>query len=264
MNELHATPPFDALWRGIDPYDWLDELEGEAYRDVDSRRTIRFEVDGASYFAKIHESTPRRERIKNWLSLRPPILDATSEVRAIERLKLCGVAVPEIVAWGVRGKAASARRSFVITRDVGTQHTLSDACIAGLSPSERRIAIRELALAIRTMHAAGVNHRDCYLVHVLVRHLSSEGADLVLLDFHRAQVRESVPRRWIAKDLGGLWFSAEVAGLSRTSLFRFVRCYTGMPPADALRTQRVLWSEVAARRRGLIRERKRRGDRFGR
>ena len=92
------------------------------------------------------------------------------------------------------------------------------------------------------MHAAGVNHRDCYLVHVLCPEpVPGVAPQPVLLDLHRAQIREVVPQRWRAKDLGGLAFSAMDANLTRTDLFRFVRAYAGGSAAAALRAAPSLW-----------------------
>ena len=264
MNEVFARPPFKALWTDLDPFDWITKQEGTTYREVDQRRTFSFELGGQTYFAKVHSGTPLRETLKNWTSLRQPIWDARTEVRALERLAHCGVGVPRVVAWGVRGKRVTTRRSFIITEDVGTQRTLADAAAEDLPLRVRRRAILELAAAVRTMHEAGINHRDCYLVHVLVRTLGPDSADLVLLDLHRAQIRDAVPLRWRAKDLGGLWFSAENAHLSRTDLLRFVRCYAGRSAADALREAPEVWRSAAARAKGLCRERARRGSAFGR
>ena len=254
MNELEVRSPFDALWEKVDPFEWLRSVPGETFRRVGGRRTFRFEHDGHGYFAKTHSGTQWREVVKNWLSLRPPIYDAHAEVRAIRRLERAGVAVPEIVAWGRRGKRRTTRQSFLVTRDVGTQRTLEDIAREGVAEAWRKLIVRDLAVLARTMHAAGVNHRDCYLTHVLVRSLAREGADLVLLDLHRAQVRDVVPSRWRAKDLAGLWFSSAPAKPRRTELLRFVRDYVGTSPSEELRTNRSFWSAVERRRGALLRE----------
>lgn len=254
MNELELDAPFHDLWRDTDPYEWLADVDGETFRHVDGRRTFRFELDGQAYFAKTHDGTSPLEVLKNWLFLRPPIYDAYAEVRAIRRLERVGVPVPKIVAWGRCGRRRTARRSFLVTRDVGTQRTLEDVAREGPREPERRIVVRDLAVLARAMHAAGVNHRDCYLTHVLVRALDPDHADLVLLDLHRAQVRDTVPLRWRAKDLAGLWFSSAPARPRRTELMRFVRCYTGAPASVELRANSSFWRAVRRRRDALLRE----------
>ena len=265
--DVTAAPPFDRLWHGEDPLLWIESAGGEPFRDLPDRRTTRLEVEGEIYFAKVHRGVGVGETLRSLASLRLPAFDARAEVKAIARLRQAGVDVPEVVAWGVDEAPAHRRRSFVVTRDVGTQRTLADVA-SELAPDahrERRAWTRALGRAIGAMHAAGVNHRDCYLVHVLCPEPAPGAAPRpVLLDLHRAQVRAEVPQRWRAKDLGGLAFSAMDAGLTRTDLLRFVRAYAGGSAAAALRAEPSLWRAVEARRAGLVAERTRRGERFGR
>lgn len=267
MNHCVARPPFDALWRGVDPFRWLDQQSGEDFRTLPDRRTFRFEHDGASYFAKLHSGVGLAETLRSLGSLRLPTFDARAEVRAIERLRSAGVHVPEVVAWGARGVLPHRRRSFVVTRDVGTQRNLFET-LAALPPgahAERRAWIRALGRSVGAMHGAGVNHRDCYLVHVLCPEPAPhEPPRPVLLDLHRAQVRPAVPLRWRAKDLGGLAFSSMDLDLSAADHLRFVGAYAGGRAAAALRRDPELWRAAEARRAGLVAERERRGERFGR
>lgn len=270
MNELSASPPFDRIWSGVDPYEWLDAVNSETYREVDGRRTFRFELEGKSYFAKVHGGVTLRETLKSASSLRRPEVDSRAEVRAIEALGRADVGAPKVAAWGVRGRRLGSRRSFVITEDVGTQRTLHDLCDAshGVDPSSKRVLLRALARATAGMHRAGVNHRDCYLVHVLCPPpgppFHAEDPRLVFLDLHRAQVRSEVPFRWRAKDLGGLHFSSEPASLTRTDRARFIAAYAGTSFREAITKAPGLWRAVEKRRDALRRERARRGGRFGR
>jgi heptose I phosphotransferase len=80
------------------------------------------------------------------------------------------------------------------------------------------------------MHGSGVNHRDFYLCHFLLsRSWLDTGSridpPLYLIDLHRGQVRRRVPRRWVEKDLAGLYFSSMDAGLTRRDHLRFITCY---------------------------------------
>jgi len=270
VNQLIAKPPFDRVWSSVDPYEWLDSAEGETYRDIDGRRTFRFELSGKGYFAKVHGGVSLRETVKSAASLRRPEIDSRAEVRAIEALAKAGVGVPRVAAWGVRGQRLRTRRSFIVTEDVGTQRTLHDLCeaVPPIDHTSRLALIRTLGRATARMHAAGINHRDCYLVHVLCAGpgppFHSTDPELVFLDLHRAQVRSSVPLRWRAKDLGGLFFSSEPGRLSRTDLARFVSAYAGTSFKEALTAEPALWRAVEKRRGALVRERARRGGRFGR
>ena len=88
----------------------------------------------------------------------------------------------------------------------------------------------------RKMHRAGINHRDFYLCHFLMDEpLALDQAPVLhLIDLHRAQIRQNVPRRWLVKDLGGLLFSAFEKGLTSRDLLRFMRLYSDRPLREVL------------------------------
>ena len=180
---------------------WLEARAGRVHRDLPTRRTFEFEHAGARWFAKIHLGVGERELFKNLLVLRLPVFGAEAELGAIARLDAAGLPTLSVAAWGVsRDLLPTRRRSFLVTRAIEHDETLEDRVRARfLDPSERRDRIRDLAGLVRRMHEAGVNHRDLYLVHVLLT-----GDGLRLIDLHRAQVRGAVPRRWRAKDLAAL------------------------------------------------------------
>ena len=109
----------------------------------------------------------------------------------------------------------------------------------------------------RKMHKAGINHRDFYLCHFLMDVPSAEDPEearekdkrpvLHLVDLHRAQIRQNVPRRWLVKDLGGLLFSAFEKDLTRRDLLRFVRIYSDRPLREVLVKEAGVWDEVVER-----------------
>ena len=70
---------------------------------------------------------------------------------------------------------------------------------------------------------------------------------LHLIDLHRAQIRQNVPRRWVVKDLGGLLFSAFEKDLTRRDLLRFVRTYSERPLREALVKDARIWDDVVER-----------------
>ena len=59
-----------------------------------------------------------------------------------------------------------------------------------------------------------------------------------------ALIDAALPRRWIVKDVAGLYFSALHIGLNRQDFLRFVRVYSGRPVREALREQASFWNEV--------------------
>ncbi len=69
---VELKEPFATLWRGKDPFEEVKTLQGEVFRELETRRTLRFEMAGKSYFLKWHRGTTLKEIIKNLLSLRMP------------------------------------------------------------------------------------------------------------------------------------------------------------------------------------------------
>lgn len=80
MVELKA--PLTTLWRGKDAFEEVKTLQGEVFRELETRRTLRFELDGKSYFLKWHKGTSLKEIVKNLISLRMPVLGADREWHA--------------------------------------------------------------------------------------------------------------------------------------------------------------------------------------
>ena len=53
---LILRKPFDTLWKNKDAFEEVEKLSGEVYRSVATRRTIRFEIDGKSFYLKLHQT----------------------------------------------------------------------------------------------------------------------------------------------------------------------------------------------------------------
>src|SRR5690606_4283685 len=102
------------------------------------------------------------------------------------------------------------------------------------------------------LHDGGVCHRDFYLCHFLQD--AEDPLKLYLIDLHRALIRRRLGRRWIVKDLGGLYFSALDIGLTTRDLLRFLRVYSGKPLRAALREDGRFWEDVRLRALALKRK----------
>ncbi|BBU79729.1 lipopolysaccharide core heptose(I) kinase [Escherichia coli] len=246
---VELKEPFATLWRGKDPFEEVKTLQGEVFRELETRRTLRFEMAGKSYFLKWHRGTTLKEIIKNLLSLRMPVLGADREWNAIHRLRDVGVDTMYGVAFGDLKKGINplTRTSFIITEDLTPTISLEDYCAdwATNPPDVRvkRMLIKRVATMVRDMHAAGINHRDCYICHFLL-HLPFSGKEeelkISVIDLHRAQIRAKVPRRWRDKDLIGLYFSSMNIGLTQRDIWRFMKVYFGMPLRKILSFERNL------------------------
>ncbi len=229
---IELTEPFASEWKDRDPFEEVKKLDGEVFRALESRRTLRFTLAGRSWFVKIHRGTALKEALKNLISLRLPVLGADREWSAIHRLYSLGVDTMTGAGFGQRGLNPLQRESFIITEDLSPTISLEDYCATWQekppSVKEKRRLIRRVAEMVRKMHAGGVNHRDCYICHFLL-HLPYQATDttfkISVIDLHRAQIRNQVPRRWRNKDLIGLYFSSLNIGLTRNDLLWFLTIY---------------------------------------
>ncbi len=241
------APPFDALWAGRDPHAAVEALQGQVFRELEARRTLRFEIAGRGYFVKIHRGVGWAEIVKNLVSLRAPVLGAGNEYRALRRLTEIGVASMTPVAFAERGVDPARQHSFIITEELANTISLEDHCRDWpMTPPPlvwKHALIQRVAEMAGRMHRGGVNHRDFYLCHFLL-HLDlpprPEAFRLSLIDLHRAQTRTVTPRRWRDKDLAGLYFSALEIGLTRRDVLRFLRAYFEQPLRTVLREEVAL------------------------
>ncbi|MCC5796459.1 MAG: lipopolysaccharide core heptose(I) kinase RfaP [Methylophaga sp.] len=263
-NSCYLRDDLSQAWVGQSIFDVVAELDGEIFRNKEGRRTLRFELDGRSYFLKYHAGVGWLEIFKNLLALRLPIISARNEWQAIEFLQKHGLDTMTLAAYGERGWNPARRQSFVITDDltdtmslewVGEQWQQRPPSFAS-----KQALIRKLADISRVMHGNGMNHRDYYLCHFLLdkdfEHSNSFTTDtpVYLIDLHRAQLRQRTPQRWIIKDLGSLYFSANRVPLTRRDILRFMKIYSGMPLRKLLKTQQPFWQQVQQRADALLAE----------
>ncbi|MBH3339734.1 lipopolysaccharide core heptose(I) kinase RfaP [Pseudomonas mendocina] len=248
--QLILAEPFKSLWAGKDAFEEVEGLQGQVYRELEARRTLRTEVDGKGYFVKIHRGIGWGEILKNLVTARLPVLGAGQEWKAIQRLSEAGVSTMTAVAYGERGSNPAQQHSFIVTEELAPTVDLEQLALnwhaQPPAPGLKRALIRRVAQMTGRMHAAGVNHRDCYICHFLLHTDKPFDADdfrLSIIDLHRAQVRDAVPRRWRDKDLAGLYFSALGIGLTQRDLLRFLKDYFGVVDSRPLR--QILKDEAA-------------------
>ncbi len=247
-------------------FDWLLTVGGTVHRDVKHRRTVGFQAGDRRYFIKIHRPCGWGEVLKNWLSLHAPVVSARAEWEAIERLQQLGVPTMTVAGRGERGQAPAALESFVIT--VALEGMISLETLVrdwgGLTGVNQKLLKRALlgkiAALAHTLHQGGVNHRDFYLCHFLVKNRDwrawqpGDALELFVIDLHRAQLRDRVPERWLVKDLGGLLFSALDGGVTRCDLLRFVKVYRGPRWRGSLVAEKNLWARVRRNAERLYRD----------
>ncbi|KID04613.1 MAG: lipopolysaccharide core heptose(I) kinase RfaP [Hafnia alvei] len=245
---IELKEPLTTLWKGKDPFVEVEKLQGEVFRALETRKTLRFSLAEKSYFIKIHYGTTLKEVLKNLISFRIPVLGADREWKAIHRLYQLNVDTMKGIGFGQTGANPLTRKSFIITEDLAPTISLEDYCADWeQTPPDfriKRMLIKRLATMVRKMHRGGVNHRDCYICHFLL-HLPFDGDDesqlkLSVIDLHRSQIRDKVPKRWRDKDLIGLYFSSSNIGLSKKDILYFLKIYFDAPLRQTLTQEREL------------------------
>ncbi len=250
-------------WQGKDLFEQILSLEGEEFRNMDGRRTLRFEKDGRGYFAKLYSGIGWPRILKSLLTLRkPPVLSAANEWLAIKKLEELGVTTMTLVGYGEQGASPAHRQSFIITQELEQTESLEDFCRnwKDQAPDCRLkwAMIRKLAQISRQLHENGINHRDYYLCHFLLDissgrdNVNPDSLTLFLIDLHRVQFRCRLPQRWRLKDLAGLYFSSMEIGLTQRDLYRFICVYTHQSLRPALSENKRLWQQIERRGERLL------------
>lgn len=258
--ELYLRDDLTAAWAERDPFEVVRELQGETYRVVKNRRTLRFVEGGAAYFAKVHDAVGWREIVKELCNLKLPPVGARNEFVACRHLAARRIKAPRVAAFGRQGLNPARARSFVVCDALDGYVSLEDLADAWLTdppaPALRRHVVYAVADLARRLHGAGVNHRDFYLCHIWAQaaSLSRGEVELAIIDLHRAQIRPRVPRRWILRDLAALMFSAAHLGLPRNDYLRFLKRYTRRPLRSVLRKDAALLRRVRRRADRLVAE----------
>lgn len=255
---IYLNADLQRLWQGRDPFAMVDSIDGKVYRKVKNRRTLQFMLDGKSYFLKQHKGAGWAEIIKNLVQLRMPVLGASNEWVALNKLQELGVDTMEVAAYGIKGSNPANLQSFIITLELTQTISLEDYCKAWPHQKPqtklKHNLIRQLALTSKTLHHNNICHRDFYLCHFLLHTSTLDqklDPKLSLIDLHRALVKTSLGRRWVEKDLVGLYFSALDIGLTQRDLFRFMKIYSSNSLRDCLQRDGRFWSRVDSRARQM-------------
>ena len=257
---LYLDDELGEAWQDQDVFRLLKNQDGKIYRQVKGRTTLQFNFQGNSYFLKFHSGVGWKEIFKNLLQLRLPILGASNEWHAIQRLEELGLDTMSVVAYGRRGLSPATQESFIVTRELENTVSLEDYCAdwqKNPPPFRVKMAlIAKVAAMSRRLHRAGICHRDFYLCHFhLLKGSELEPQSVVpklfLIDLHRALVKRRLDRRWIVKDIAGLYFSSMEIGLTARDRLRFARIYGGGSLRDTLEKDRQFWNDVIRRGKSL-------------
>jgi len=149
--------------------------------------------------------------------------------------------IPTMVPFsvGLRKHFGFKKESFLLTKEIEGVERLEHYLPGHFSPpldshrlKEKRTLIRELAVLIKRMHLLGLNHRDLYLCHILVKKDSHHHWKIYFADLHRVDQRKKVGLRWRVKDLSALNYSADKKLITLTDRLRFITHYQGERKLD--------------------------------
>lgn len=233
-------------------FQFFMSIQGELYRSMNGRKTLRFYLGANGFFIKQHFGIGWKEVFKNLSQLKLPVIGAKTEYKAIRYLQTLDIETMDIVGFSQKGINPAATKSFLITKELDNTTSLEDYCMnwPDQSPSfrEKQLLLKKVAKIVRKMHINGLNHRDLYICHFLLRKDTEEAEDnshLFLIDLHKAQIRKIVPERWLIKDLSALYFSAMHIGLTHRDFLRFIKIYRGQSLRSLFSTELVFWDKVA-------------------
>jgi heptose I phosphotransferase len=254
---VNLRDDFAKAWQGKDLFEQVNALEGDVYREVSGRRTLRFEFEGQRYFAKIHHGVGWGEIFKNLVVGKLPILGASNEWCAVAKLNECCIKTMTTVGFAMRGWNPARRESFILTEALEDTISLEDFCADWPKNPPSKLVKQKLIDALagiaKKMHGCGVCHRDFYICHFLLHNAQEFVAgkqsqpELSLIDLHRALNRRTLSQRWVVKDIAGLYFSALHIGLSQRDFLRFVQSYSGKSLRKALSEDALFWQQVYER-----------------
>ena len=261
---IYLDKHFQKHWAGKNPFREADLLEGEIFRVMKNRRTFRFKIAGKSYFAKVHQGVGWGEIFKNIIMFKKPVVSARNEYEFILRLEKLGIDTMKVAAFGEKGKNPAKKESFIITEELTNVVSVEDICKNWKNvPAEflfKKALIEHLAEVSRILHQNRIIHRDFYICHFLLdiskrtKNIVPQKIRTYLIDLHRAQILTKRSFRWIVKDIGGLWFSAMDAGLTRTDRFRFMKIYSGKTLRDLIQNDSKFWNKVQTRAEKMYRK----------
>jgi len=213
-----------------DTFTAAQNIEGKVFRKYENRITKQFEAQEKKYFIKFHGPVGWREIFKNLFQIKTPVIGAQREYEALNHLSQNNINCPQIKGFGKRGINPANSSSFIITEELYGTLSLEEFFLKNLhknlSFNQKCNLIKSSASIIRKMHLSGLNHRDLYFCHLHIKEdIDFNNIEIYLIDLHRAQIRSTVPFRWIIKDLGGFFHSAIQFNFTERDLYRFLMSY---------------------------------------
>ena len=266
VSQVYVRDDLKPLLAEQNLFNWAVSVNGQIARQVARRRTLRIVLGERHYYLKLHLGVGVVEIVKNWLSLKQPVLGAVNEFEACQHLQAEGIFAPRVAVFAQSAGAAWSRTSFVLCDELTGYEDLETVSLRWSQQPPSGLELRRLVMQVarfsRRFHDAGVVHRDFYICHLLRNRLDPD-QPLAVLDLHRALLFETLPERWRLRDLAALLFSVLdlpiEAPLRQRAWLRFVRIYTGRPLKETFARQPEFWDAVVRRALKLQAKARRKG-----
>jgi len=157
-----------------------------------------------------------------------------AEYENLEQIASWGLRIPQLVAWGDHRFAGGVIHAFIITEEIpqamGVDYLASDwfdldQQSKTVREQKKAELIKEVALAVKHMHAHGFEHHDLFLRNMMVS--GQDMAKLYIMDAPRAYIWPAfIMRQRRAFDLATL-DAAATQVFSRSQRMRFMHIYLG-------------------------------------
>jgi heptose I phosphotransferase len=230
--------------------DWMDTIMDLAVTDrlhVKQGRSIGRLIlasNGRSLtvYLKRHYRLPWRQRLLSLVWPRAGWSPALEEWEHLRWAQAQGLPVPEVVAGGEFIGPWGRLRSFLAIKELTGMlplHQAIPAAAGRLPPDDfcrwKRGLATEMARLAAELHRRRRFHKDLYLCHFYVAEedtgrLVDWPGRVRLIDLHRLGHHPWTWPWWLAKDLGQLWYSSEVTGVSGRDRAYFWRAYRRANP----------------------------------
>ena len=208
---------------------------GQIYKRNEFRSVVRVKpgnISGPGFFLKRHFKTAVKDFLERLLKLKRPRSAGRKEWEAAQRFRELGIPTFTPVAWGERSFFLFPRDSFFISLEVSGAEQLEDYLVKMFTPPldkprlhMKKELIQRVAELARTMHNAGLNHRDFYLGHILIKEGNQGPPSLYVIDLQRVESHKKVGKRLRVKDLAALNFTASSQAVSSSDRLRFYKHY---------------------------------------
>lgn len=248
-NQIYLDPSLKEIWKGKDLFNQIFNTQGQLYRHVENRKTLRFSVNNNSYFLKLHKGIGWKGIFKSLRKFRRLTLGAKREWKAILHLEQLNIPTTNLVGYGQKGWNPARLNSFLITKELTGMISINDLCakLGNDSPSLKfkRKLIQKVANFTRLLHENGINHRDFCICHLyLPLQANHDDIQLYLIDLHKTRIKKRISLPRVINDIVSLNLSSLPLELNRKDFFCFIKNYTQKTLSLSLKEDQELWRKI--------------------